>query len=153
MSELCAFVVDQAQIKKVRAKLPVPTICPNCGSAVELVNNSIVYGKEQGRWPFVYRCVALACNSHVGLHPFTDIPLGTLADHQTRVARTEAKAVFKPMWEQYGMDRNAAYRWLGDKMGIAEVRHVHIGWFSLEQCQRVIEICSAMKSNQKRGSK
>ncbi len=41
-------------------------------------------------WPWVYICEG--CGSYVGMHPFTDIPLGTLADAATREARKECKA-------------------------------------------------------------
>lgn len=140
-----AFKVSPAQVKKVLNPLPIPTICPNCGGKVERVNNSVIYRKEYGAWPFAYRCVVEACDSYVGIHPRTDIPLGTLANKATRTARKAAKEAFKPMWEVQGIDRDAAYRWLGEKMGIACIDHVHIGWFGIEQCNRVIELCNANK--------
>lgn len=143
MSELQRFKLVKEQFKKVRNRLPIPTICPNCGAAVVLVNNSVIYGQELGKWPFAYRCITKKCDSYVGIHPKTDIPLGMLANRATRAARRAAKEAFMPMWEQQGIKKTAAYRWLGEKMGIANVDHVHIGWFSIEQCKRVIEICKA----------
>lgn len=136
------FKVYKAALKRVKNPLPVPTICPNCGGPVELQSNSIVYRREFGPWPFVYRCQNNACDSYVGLHPKTDIPLGTLADKTTRAARKQAKGMLMPMWEEQGMDKDAVYRWLAGKLGIADANHCHIGWFSIEQCNRVIQICN-----------
>lgn len=141
MKELKKFTISAAQVKKVSNVLPIPTICPNCGSTVERVSNSLIYGKEFGPWPFAYRCVSAVCDSYVGLHPRTDIPLGTLADAPTRAARKQAKGQIMPMWEDQGMDRGAVYRWLAEKMGINDVNHCHIGWFSIAQCKQVIQIC------------
>lgn len=140
-----AFKVSAAQVKKVTNPLPVPTICPHCGGAVERVSNSVIYRKEYGPWPFAYRCVVDACDSYVGLHPKTDIPLGTLANKAMRAARKQAKAMLAPMWEVDGMDKTAVYSWLARKMGITDVNHCHIGWMGIEECKRVVEICIESK--------
>lgn len=137
-----AFKVSAAAVKRVTNVLPVPTICPNCGGAVERVNNSVIYRREFGQWPFAYRCVSATCDSYVGLHPKTDIPLGTLANAETRAARKQAKAAIMPMWEEQGMDRTAVYKWLAGKMGIKNVDHCHIGWFDIKQCNQVIQIAN-----------
>ncbi len=142
-----AFKVSAAQVKKVTNPLPVPTICPHCGSAVERVSNSVIYRKEYGPWPFAYRCTSAPCDSYVGLHPKTDIPLGTLANKAMRAARKQAKAHLSPMWEVDGMDKTAVYAWLGEKMGIKDINHVHIGWFDEKQCAQVVQICTDNKRN------
>lgn len=141
------FKVSAAQVKKVKNVLPVPTICPNCGSAVERVNNSAIYRKEYGPWPFAYRCTSVPCDSYVGLHPKTDIPLGTLANKALRAARKQAKAMLMPMWDVDGMDKGAVYTWLAGQMGIADVNHCHVGWFSIKQCEQVVQICLHNKRN------
>jgi hypothetical protein len=141
------FKISKAQVKKVLNPLPVPTICPNCGGAVERVSNSVIYRKEYGTWPFAYRCVVDACDSYVGIHPKTDIPLGTLANKAVRAARKQAKSHLSPMWEVDGMDKNAVYAWLAREMGITDVNHCHIGWFDEKQCARVVEICLNNKRN------
>lgn len=145
--KLKAFKVSAAQLKKVKNVLPIPTICPNCGGAVERVSNSVIYGKEYGAWPFAYRCVVAACDSYVGIHPKTDVPLGTLANKAVRAARKQAKSMLSPMWEVDGMDKNAVYAWLAKEMGIADVNHCHIGWFDAVQCARVVQICLNTKRN------
>lgn len=141
------FKVNKTQVGRVSNPLPVPTICPNCGAAVELVSNSAIYRKEYGPWPFAYRCVDLVCDSYVGLHPKTDIPLGTLANKEVRAARKQAKSHLSPMWEVDGMEKSSVYAWLAQKMGIADVNHCHVGWFSKAQCEQVVQICLNNKRN------
>jgi Protein of unknown function (DUF3268). len=139
------FKVSKAQYAKVRNPLPIPTICPNCGAGVERCSNSVVYRKEYGEWPFIYRCLDDECDSYVGIHLKTDIPLGTLANKATRTARKEAKSMLRPMWEDQGMKQDAVYCWLAEKMGIANADHCHIGWFDIAQCARVVEILKTSK--------
>lgn len=141
-----AMKVSRAAVKRVLNPLPAPTICPNCGNDVELVNNTVIYKREFGTWPFAYRCVSVACDSYVGVHPKTDIPLGTLASKLTRAARKQAKAAFAPLWEQDGLEKGSAYAWLAEKMGIKDVNHCHVGWFNIEQCNRVIQICNQQRN-------
>lgn len=127
---------------RVGNPLPVPTVCPHCGGPVLLVENNVIYGRHFGEWPFAYDC--RACDAYVGLHPFTAIPLGTLATKAMRDARKQAKAVFNPLWEGINarMTRSAAYAWLAEALGIADVEQCHIGWFDVAQCHRVIEVCT-----------
>lgn len=134
------FKVSRESVRIVKNPLPVPTICPNCGSTVKLINNSEIYRKEMGKWPFAYKCNGLVCKSYVGIHPNTDIPLGTLADEKTRRSRSAAKAAFQPLWEKDGLNKDAAYAWLTGKMGIQH-EHCHVGWMNFEQCNQVVEIC------------
>lgn len=141
MTALKVFKIVKAQISKVKNPLPVPTICPHCGSGVKMVNNVEIYGRQFGAWPFAYRCESVSCDSYVGIHPKTDIPIGTLATEPMRAARKLAKAAFSPLWEKQGMDKDAAYAWMAEKMGL-DMNHAHVGWFSIEQCNKLIEICN-----------
>jgi hypothetical protein len=87
------------------------------------------------------------CNSYVGLHPFTCIPLGTLANAGTRQARKRAKAAFNPLWQNGGpMARKEAYRWLAAVLGIAEVETCHIGWFDQATCDRVVAVVARYRA-------
>jgi hypothetical protein len=124
--------------------LPAPTTCPNCGRLVELVGNEKIYGKPYGEWPWAYRCTDDHCDSYVGLHPFTAIPLGTLANKPTRAARKAAKAAFNPLWQGVGtapaaMTRTEAYAWLSQELGIEPTR-CHIGMFEVAQCRAVLMV-------------
>jgi uncharacterized protein DUF3268 len=144
-SEKSPWNPSRKAIKRVTNPLPAPTVCPRCKSSVEIVNNDVIYGRSYGEWPWAYKCANEACDCYVGMHPFTDIPLGTLADMATRDARKEAKAAFNPIWERGGMTRSEAYAWLADKLCIANVGECHIGWFDVETCNRVIDVCSKKK--------
>jgi len=96
------------------------------------VNNSQIYGKEYGDWPWAYRCVG--CEAYVGMHPKTYIPLGTLADAETRNARKLGKKPFETVWQSKHMTRSEAYRQLAAHMGIS-ASECHFGLFSVEQCR------------------
>ena len=126
---------------RVKNPLPAPTECPYCDEAVELVNNSEIYGRSYGEWPWAYRCTDDDCNSYVGLHPFTSIPLGTLANAATRNARKAAKAAFNPLWQSGRMSRSEAYAWLASRIAIADVNSCHIGWFDVGTCKLVVLVC------------
>lgn len=130
---------------RVKDALPAPKICPHCGSAVELCSNAKIYGREYGDWPWAYRCISEDCDSYVGVHPNTDIPLGTLATFEMREARKDAKAAFNPLWQSGEMKRSEAYTWLASQLGIP-VGECHIGWFDEAQCNRVLDVCSRRTS-------
>lgn len=136
--EVTPWNPSRRAVARVTDPLPAPTLCHYCGSGVELVNNSAIYGTEYGGWPWAFLCVNKACRAYVGLHPFTGIPLGTLADAETRRARHLCKAVFNPMWQSGRVTRRQAYEWLAAALGLS-VAECHIGWFDAAQCRRAIE--------------
>lgn len=114
-------------------KLPAPKVCRYCGGHVEFVNNSQVYGKPCGRWPYVYLCQH--CGAKIGVHPGTEIPLGTLANKGLQQARVRAHRAFDALWRSGVMKRSRAYRLLSRKLGIPADR-CHIGMFDYEECRR-----------------
>jgi len=87
-----------------------------------------------------YRCDP--CDAHVGTHPGTEKPLGSLANKPLRQARTEAHAFFDTIWRRGYSRRREAYNWLAAAMGIPEA---HIGQMNAEQCSRVIQLCEGRK--------
>lgn len=132
--------VSRRALKRVKNPLPVPTICRYCAGCVDLVRNSEIYnGREYGDWPYAYFCTD--CKAYVGLHPDTDIPLGTLAAPQLRKDRNTAKDAFHRVKEQRGFSRSLAYQWLAGKMGI-DVGVCHFGWFDQEECAQALALCS-----------
>lgn len=137
---------------RVSNPLPVPTICPYCSGPVSLVNNAQIYGKSYGSWPWAYRCQDRECNSHIGLHPYTAIPLGTIANAELRAARMAVKIVFNPIWQSHGgayrSARSKAYVWLAAQMNISVAR-CHIGWFDLHMCNRAVQVCKTYPYPQK----
>ena len=148
---MIAPTVDPKAVAGVTNPLPVPTTCPYCGSVVTLVHHDKIYGKAYGDWPYSYACDDLArCNSYVGIHRNTLIPLGTLANAELRAMRMMAKDAFNPLWqplEGYRADRGkrtAAYRWLATQLGIP-FEECHIGWFGVDTCFRVVGIIEGAK--------
>lgn len=123
---------------RVKNPLPAPTCCPYDGDTVEIVNNAEIYGREYSEWPWAFLC--RTCRAYVGLHPFTGIPLGTLADAPTREARKRAKAAFNPIWQSGAMTRTDAYVWLAQQLGIENHEECHIGWFDIAMCDRVVVV-------------
>ncbi len=112
--------------------MPIPTECPYCSHQVSVVHHDAIYGRAYGDWPWVYACDH--CGARTGMHPFTNIPLGTLADHALREERKRCKPVFERIWKGGYMTRDEAYIWLAASMGI-EPSECHFGLFDAVQCQ------------------
>ena len=137
--------VSRRALARVREWVPPPDVCPNCGSEVKLVNNIEIYrSRSYGEWPYAYRCVNDRCDSFVGLHKHTDLPLGTLATKAMRDARKDAKAVFHDLMDQWSgvFNRSEMYTWLAKQLGIPKA-HCHFGMFDVPTCRRALQICLA----------
>lgn len=128
--------------KRVNNPLPVPTACNCCSDwetgesssgCIDLVENKEIYGRNYGQWPWAYLCEN--CGAYVGLHPFTNIPLGTLADKSMREARKGCKPAFDRLHETGLMSRGQAYQRLAEKLGI-DKNECHFGWFDIDMCAR-----------------
>lgn len=133
--------VSRKSLMRVTDAMPPPDHCPNCGCDVLLVNNREIYGREYGDWPYAYRCVDhRGCDSYVGLHPNTDLPLGTLANKPTREARKTYKSFFFQLQRARGWSRKQAYAWLTQRMGIPPDQ-CHWGFFGVAQAELAGSIC------------
>lgn len=132
--------VSRRALQRLRNPAPVPTSCNCCqSSAVKLVEHAAVYGgRSFGDWPYAYLCHD--CGAYVGLHPKTDIPLGTLADKPLREARKSCKKPFDALWRGGSMTRTQAYQWLASQMGISAAE-CHFGLFSVVQCHQARDLC------------
>lgn len=118
-------------------ELPPPRECDQCCSVnIKLTTNDRVYGRIYGQWPHVYFCED--CGAAVGCHPGTYIPLGRMADRQTRQLRARAHEAFDPLWRSGLMSRSTAYRWLAGELSI-EHSACHISWLSKDQLHFVIK--------------
>jgi len=134
------FKVNRAAVKRVLHSIPAPKVCPYCGSAVKIVNNSTIYGASYGKWAWMYDCELKSCDAHVGMHPETAIPLGTLARKELRDARKDAKTLFQNLWMNGGSrNRSEAYAWLANKLGIPYAA-CHFAWFDEDRCAKAREI-------------
>jgi hypothetical protein len=94
----------------------------------------------------IYLC--RPCKAWVGVHKGTDKPLGRLANKELREWKIKAHAAFDPLWKAKMSQghskksaRNSGYAWLAEQMGIPR-EACHVGMFDVEQCKRVVEICS-----------
>lgn len=128
--------VSRRALKGVKSRIDPPTVCDCCGDDhVRLVVNSEIYrGVEYGDWPYAYLCDA--CGAYVGLHPSTDLPLGTMADSPTREARKSVKKPFVALANhRFKGDRDQAYAWLAKDMG-TDRQHCHFAMFDIEQCEQ-----------------
>lgn len=117
---------------RVLNPLPAPTVCDKCGGEVIVSHHKEVYGRVYSDWPWMYRCPA--CDSSVGMHPFTSIPLGTLANRELRDLRKSCKYPFERIWQSGEMTRSEAYEALAKHLGIS-VESCHFGWFDQHQCR------------------
>lgn len=118
-------------------------VCPYCNEKTEYVDSSCIYGRSYG---MIYIC--RPCDAYVGVHKGTDDALGRLANSELRHWKKEAHAMFDPLWRrkmEQGFSkkkaRGKAYKWLSEQMGI-DIKLTHIGMMDIEQCKRVVELCS-----------
>lgn len=132
--------------------------CPICEDTAKLHESSAdIYGGKDYGPVWICQC----CQAYVGCHPGTHKPLGRLASKPHRQLKMAAHAAFDPLWKRkasvyikerpgaskrcmaksYHRARGKAYKWLAEQMGIPQ-EECHIGYFTIEQCKRVVEICT-----------
>lgn len=116
--------------------------CPYCGAEAHLKDASFIYHTTQSKkWGKVWVCDNFPeCNSYVGCHEGTEIPLGRLANERLRTLKKEAHRQFDPIWKSGLMSRREAYKWLADMLNIP-LDECHIGMFDIKMCQKVIHLC------------
>lgn len=116
--------------------------CPYCGKDSKYVDSSEIYGRSYG---MVYLCKP--CDAYAGVHKGTDNALGRLANYELRKAKQEAHFYFDKLWTEKiargfkkGIARNTAYIWLSNKLNLPG-EETHIGWFDMDMCKKVVDIC------------
>jgi len=115
--------------------------CPYCNSETKKVDSSIIYGKSYGT---VLVCSNYpVCDAFVGTHKSSGEPLGRLANPVLREYKKKAHAAFDILWQSGKMTRTQAYKLLSKKLRLP-VNITHIGYFDVDECKRVIEICTEM---------
>lgn len=127
---------SRKDIKRVLNPLPIPSACPYCQGEVQIQHHKDIYGRVYNDWPWVYSCPD--CQATVGMHPFTNIPLGTIANRQLRGARTRCKPPFEKLWRGGPLTRTEAYQALAKHLGIP-FDQCHFGWFDRETCERAYQ--------------
>lgn len=115
-------------------------LCAYCQQPAQLVSGETIYPHRRDLYARrFWHCAP--CGAWVGCHPGTTKPLGRLADAELRQAKQVAHAAFDPLWRNTSIKRSHAYGWLATQLGIDRKR-CHIGYFDVETCRRVVEICS-----------
>ncbi|MDC9607411.1 zinc-finger-containing protein, partial [Xenorhabdus griffiniae] len=84
---------------------------------------------HDNRWPWLYHC--WTCGARVSMHQGTDIPMGSLADKPTRIARLSAHQHFDYVREKWNWARTEAYHWLAKQLDISPSK-CHFGWFDTD---------------------
>lgn len=119
-------------------------VCPYCLMLSVLVGGDVIYPHRpdlfQKRF---YYC--RKCDAWVGCHNGTDVPLGRLANKELRTWKMKAHSAFDPLWKEKKMNRNDAYKLLQRIMAMSQ-DEAHIGLFSVEQCQLLIQKISELKT-------
>ena len=129
MSNLTAYHKDVFSAK----------ICPCCKSGTKTVSEEFIYGKKFTGKTMICCVNYPSCDAYVGTHAEDGAPLGRLARKPLRMAKKEAHSYFDRIWLDQHMTRPEAYDWLCDELGI-DRDHTHIGWFSIETCQKVVQL-------------
>lgn len=131
---------------RITHRLPRPISCNCCGSPrVHLQKRALMGMRVTHAWDLVWHC--LDCLALVGCHEGTDIPLGLMADTQTREARFQAHKTFDRLWRGGGMSRRDAYIWMSQKLMIP-LEAAHIGMLSLDQCEQLVKCVQEHKHTQ-----
>jgi len=130
-------------MKKQVKKMPKRIICPYCGGSAVLREDKYVHG-DNGKGKLLYVCKNYpVCDSYVGVHEGTKVPLGTLANAELRNKRIRAHKLFDAVWKNRIMSKKEAYRWIQCMFGIAE-NDAHIGKFSDYRCDELMRNCTNM---------
>ncbi len=121
--------------------------CPYCGANATLHPASYVHKESAKPGQMLYVCDRYpACDTYVGAHRRTQLPMGTLADRSLRHKRMEAHRSFNWMWQSGTMTKAQAYRWLQVQLGL-DNRQTHIAQFGPYACDQVIQICKQARKN------
>lgn len=119
-----------------REKMKV--ICHHCEGEAQLVGGKEIYPYRPDLFNLkFYLCKR--CKAWVGTHKNSPkhAPLGRLATKEEREFRTRAHFFFDKLWQEKGMTRQSAYRWLQLVTHLSE-SDAHIGKFNIKQCKLVI---------------
>ena len=115
---------------------PKTPVCPYCGQPSRPVNGDAIYhGRPDLKAKKFWLCKP--CHAYIGCHGETDSPLGTLANHATRLARQAAHQSFDRIWRMGHMSRHEAYKWLAERL---EVEEIHIGESDVAMCGMIKKV-------------
>lgn len=112
--------------------------CPYCGSTVVYRSADGIY-HENKKGTMLYVCSNFPeCDAYVRVHAGTNIPVGSLANHELRSLRRTAHHYFDQLYISGYMSKQDAYQWLADIV-CAPLSEAHIGHLGEYYCKLVIE--------------
>lgn len=88
------------------------------------------------------------CDAYVRVHTGTNIPVGSMANHELRTLRRTAHHYFDQLYESGYMSKQDAYQWLADLI-MAPLSEAHIGYLGEYYCKQVIEESRKLLERQK----
>lgn len=126
--------------------------CPYCGAKATLRPSSAVYGDAAKTDGYLYVCDRYPkCDSYVGAHKKTKLPMGTLANGDLRNKRIQAHKAFDWMWKSGLMTKWQAYKWMQGKLDLSD-EQAHIAMFNEFMCDRLIAECNRAYENQQKAA-
>ncbi len=131
--------VSRNALKRLEGVAPMSDTCRYCSSPVVLTSNATLYRRSYGKWPYIYLCTC--CKAYVGLHPGTDLPLGTLANAHLREKRQKSKLVFNELMWLTQASRTKMYLFLAWEMNL-HPSQCHFASFEATDCDRAERICA-----------
>lgn len=121
--------------------------CPYCRSHAVLRPSTAVYQSRAKPGRHLYVCARYPmCDSYVGAHEGTLLPMGTLANGNLRNKRIQAHRAFNRLWESGAMKKWQAYKWMQAKFGLNSDQ-AHIAMFSELLCDQLIAECDKAAAN------
>ena len=112
--------------------------CPYCGGPVSYRSADGIYHDNRKR-VMLYVCNKYPkCDAYVRTHAGTNIPVGTLANHELRTLRQKAHNYFDQLHQTGLMSKQDAYQWLADLLCVP-LSKAHIGCLGEYYCKQVIE--------------
>jgi ssDNA-binding Zn-finger/Zn-ribbon topoisomerase 1 len=111
--------------------------CQYCGGTVVLRSADGIYHENHSH-TMLYVCSNYPrCDAYVRTHPGTNIPVGTLANHELRTLRNQAHRYFDQLYLSGLMSKQDAYLWLAGLLQVP-LSKAHIGFLGEYYCNEVI---------------
>ena len=112
--------------------------CPYCGNPVTYRSADGIY-HDNSKNTMLYVCSHYPeCDAYVRVHAGTNIPVGSLANHELRSLRRTAHHYFDQLHQSGMMSKQDAYQWLADLIS-APLSEAHIGYLGEYYCSQVIK--------------
>lgn len=123
--------------KRKKGINPSAMRCQYCGGTVVLRSADGIYHENHSH-TMLYVCSNYPrCDAYVRTHPGTNIPVGTLANHELRTLRNQAHHYFDQLYLSGLMSKQDAYLWLAGLLQVP-LSKAHIGFLGEYYCNEVI---------------